>query len=75
MNKERRQKIREVIKDISIISSRLDGIKDDEDDTRVDVPENLQSSEQYETSERCSDIMGDAISDLNQICEYLEEIT
>lgn len=75
MNKERRQKIREVIKDISIISSRLDGIKDDEDDTRVDVPENLQSSEQYETSEHCSDIMEDAISDLNQICENLEEIT
>ena len=75
MNKARRQLIREVVQDISSLSSRLESIKDDEDSARDSMPENLQSSEKYEESERCSDIIGDAISELNDIGETLEEIT
>ena len=75
MNKERRQRIRKVIQGLSAFSSELESIKDEEDDARESTPENLQNSEKYEESERSSDIIGDAISELNEISDSLEEIT
>lgn len=75
MNKERRKRIREVIQDLSAVSSKLESIKDDEDDARAEIPENLQNSSNYEESERSSDIIGDAISELSEISDSLEEIT
>ena len=75
MNKERRKRIRKVIQGLSAFSSELESIKDEEDDARESTPENLQNSEKYEESERSSDIIGDAISELNEISDSLEEIT
>lgn len=75
MNDKRRKRIREVIHDLSIVSSKLESIKDDEDDARAEIPENLESGEIYIESEKSSDIIGDAISELNEITKSLEEIT
>lgn len=75
MNKERRQKIREAIAGISNISSALENVKDDEDASRENIPENLQEGEQYEISENCSEVLEDAICELNEISKSLEEIT
>ena len=75
MNNERRKRIREAIHDLSIVSSKLESIKDDEDDARAEIPENLESGEIYIESEKSSDIIGDAISELNEITKSLEEIT
>ncbi len=75
MNNERRKRIKKVITTLSECSSELESIKDDEDDARESMPENLQNSDRYEESENCSDVIGDAISDLDDIVNGLEEIT
>ena len=55
-------------------SSDLDKIKDEEDDARDNIPENLQSGETYETSEECSDVMSDALDNINDAIENLNGI-
>lgn len=75
MNRERRRQIRNVIKKIDGAASELENLRDDEDNARESMPENLHNSDKYSESERISDIIGDAISDLHQITSDLEEIT
>lgn len=74
MNKERREKIKQVIEKLNGCANELDDIKYDEDFARDNTPENLQGSEAYCTSEDCSDKIEDAISDVRQAASTLEEI-
>lgn len=74
VNNKQRKKIREVIKQLKDTSERIDQIKDDEDDSRIDIPENLQNSENYIYSESCSEVLSDAVSDINETIDSLENI-
>ena len=64
MNKDRRNiSLREN-------SNKLEVIRDDEDDAR----EGIKNPDHYEESENCSDIIEDAISDLDDVITSLEKI-
>lgn len=73
MNNKRRQKIRDVVQKIEGLTSDLEHIKDEEDDTRANMPENLESSEQYEKSEQISDTIEDAITDIRDALNTISD--
>lgn len=74
MNKQRRQKIKEVITQLETCADNLETVKSDEDEARENIPENLQDGEAYCTSEECSDKIEEAMSDIRAVIENLEDI-
>lgn len=74
VNKQRKRLIIEKIEALRNISSGIEAVMNDEDEARENIPENLQNGEAYDTSEYCSDIMTEAISDIQQIIENLGNI-
>ncbi len=74
MNKQRRKKIREIVGKLNSCVEDLTTIKEDEDYARENTPENLQGADAYPESERCSDKLDDAITDLQQAVSALDEI-
>ena len=74
MNAKRRKEITTIAEQISVLKEKLELIKDEEDEIRGNMPENLQSSERYEASENASnslesafDLLGDALDELEEI--------
>lgn len=74
MNKQRRQRIKEVIIQLETCADNLETVKSDEDEARENIPENLQDGEAYCTSEECSDKIEEAMSDIRAVIENLEDI-
>ncbi len=75
MNQERRERIKKTVIKISECVGELESIKDEEDDSRDNIPENLQGGDAYQQSEDCSDALQDAIDSINEAGEKLGEIT
>lgn len=75
MNKQRRNKLDEAVKILQNTVEILQKIKEQEDMTRENMPENLETSEMYEHSENCSDTIEDAITDIEGAIESILEIT
>jgi len=75
MNQERRKRISEAITNIRQNVSKLESIKDDEDDYRENIPENLQSGDAYQRSEECSDALQNAIDSIGEAADELDQIT
>lgn len=73
MNNKRRQKIRDVVSKMEGLTSDLEYIKDEEDESRANMPENLESSEQYEKSEQISDTIEDAITDIKDALNTISD--
>ena len=74
MNDKRRKRISEVVARLESCSTDLESIKDEEDETRDNIPENLQNGDRYCESEECSDKIDDAISDIRSAIDGLGEI-
>ena len=75
MNKARRTQLQRVSASISNIIAEVEVIRDEEDEARESMPENLVGSERYETSEIASDTLQDAIDLLEEAVERLSEIS
>lgn len=75
MNKARRAQIQRVSDSISNIIAEIETIRDEEDEARESMPENLVGSERYETSEVASDTLQDTIDLLEESVERLSEIS
>ena len=75
MNKVRRTQIQRVSDSISNIIAEIETIRDEEDETRESMPENLVGSERYETSEVASDTLQDTIDLLEESVVRLSEIS
>ena len=75
MNKKRREEISEVVGTLQDCKTKLESIKDEEDTSRENMPENLEGSQRYEDSETASDRLDDAISDLESAIDNLDEAT
>lgn len=75
MNKVRRTQIQRVSDSISNIIAEIETIRDEEDEARESMPENLVGSERYETSEAASDTLQDTIDLLEESVERLSEIS
>ena len=71
MNKIRRKKLSEIIDRIQAITNDLENILSEEEDYRDNMPENLQSSEKYETSDNACSFMQDAIDNLNEAMDNI----
>jgi len=74
MNNERRNKISKIIKCLRGEVEGLEGVLEDENDARDNMPESLEGSERYAMSEECSDVLEDAIDGINEIIDSLEGI-
>lgn len=74
MNKQRRQKIRDVRKEIENCKENLQKILDEEQDYFDNMPENLQGSMRGSDSEDAIDAMESCIEDLENIVNELTEI-
>lgn len=74
MNKQRRQKIREVRKEIKNCKDNLQKILDEEQDYFDNMPENLQGSMRGSDSEDAIDTMESCIEDLENVIKELTEI-
>ena len=75
MNKVRRTQIQRMSDSISNIIAEIETIRDEEDEARESMPENLVGSERYETSEVASDTLQDTIDLLEESVERLSEIS
>ena len=85
MNKERRKKIDDVIQKINIFQNTLEElqemieeIRDEEQESLDNIPENLQGSERYEAVENSLYNLEDAIEwfdniDVDELTSTLEE--
>ena len=75
MNKQRKQKIRVVAKELEVCKEKLQIVLDEEQDCFDNMPENLQGSMRGSDSEDAIDTMESCIEDLdNVIKELLLEI-
>lgn len=74
MNKQRRQKIRDVRKEMESCKENLQKILDEEQDYFDNMPENLQGSMRGSDSEDAIDIMESCIEDLENIISELMNI-
>ena len=81
MNNKRRKELRRAIEIIETALDIVNQVKDEEEDSMYNYPENLQGTETYENMETAVDTMDNAISNiddgissLNEAVSLLEEI-
>lgn len=74
MNKERRKALRQWNKKAEELKSALEDILWDEQNYYDNIPENLQFSERAEISEEAINQMEDAIDDLGDVIETIDNI-
>ena len=73
MNKDRRARLRAVRNKLNDAREEVVAIRDEEDETRDNMPENLAYSERYERSEECSGAMDAAIDSIDEAIGSIEE--
>lgn len=72
MNKIRRKALQEIYDKLSDLREELETIKDEEDESRENMPENLQGSERYKQSETASGNIDEAMEYLSSACDSIE---
>lgn len=72
MNKIRRKALQEIYDKLSDLREELETIKDEEDESRENMPENLQGSERYEQSETASGNIDETMEYLSSACDSIE---
>ena len=73
MNKARRKALEEIADRLSVLMAELDSLKDEEEEYRDNMPENLQDGERYEKADSACSSLGDAIADLESAIGSVEE--
>ena len=74
MNKARREKISDIVTRLRDCRSEIESVQTEEDDSRYNMPENLEGSQRYTDSEEASDALDSAGSDIDNAIDTLEEI-
>lgn len=72
MNNSRRKELDKLCEQIEDIKYKLDIIREDEQTYLDNIPENLQSSERYETAEEAVDALENAVDEFDEIIEYIK---
>ena len=72
MNKLRRKALGDIIDRLEEIMADLDALKEEEEDYRDNMPENLQGSERYERAEEAIYNMDDAMNNLEETISSIE---
>ena len=73
MNKERRERIQEVVDQIGVLCQELEELRDEEQEYMNNMPENLQGSEKYEIAEEAVSNLDSAIDNLTEAIDYANE--
>lgn len=74
MNKKRRKEISDIIDKLSDCHSALSSVAIDEEMSRSFIPENLETSAQYEKSEECSEAIEEAKDNIDDAIQLLQDI-
>lgn len=73
LNAGRRKKLTVAIDHLREASNIVDQIKDEEQDSLDNMPENLQESERYSNMEEAVDALDDALVSINEAFEHVED--
>ena len=73
MNKKRKLKVVNIVNQLNSSLNIVEQVKDEEDEARENIPENLENSELYEESESWSDLLEDTSSSLQNIIDNLQD--
>ena len=73
MNKLRRANLEKVMKSIEDVRWELECLKEEEEEYRDNIPENLKGSERYERADEACDSLDSAYSSLEEAIEYIDE--
>ena len=73
MNAQRRKELDQIWELVAEARDRLESVKDDEEDYKDNIPENLQGSERYERAEEVVYNLENALDELNSVLETIEE--
>ena len=73
MNNKRRKELRRAIDMIETALNIVNQVKDEEEDSMYNYPENLQGTETYENMETAVDTMDDAVSNIDDGISSLNE--
>lgn len=73
MNRVRRKALADIQEQIETLRDELEGLMEEEEEYRDNIPENLQGSERYETADTACDNMNSAIESLEQAADYIED--
>jgi uncharacterized coiled-coil DUF342 family protein len=73
MNKERRKQIDEIVGELKDIEERLQTLKDEEQETYDNMPENMQAGEKGEAMQQVVENLDSAVSSVGEAAAYLEE--
>ena len=71
MNKDRRNRLSRLMDKLQEVIEELESIRDEEDECRGNMPENLQDSEHYGLSEMASQNMEEALDYLDSASESI----
>ena len=72
MNSQRRKELRTILDSLTTAARDLEGIRDDEEVYRDNIPENLRESRNYEKADDAACALDDACNALGEIFELLE---
>jgi division protein CdvB (Snf7/Vps24/ESCRT-III family) len=74
MNKERRNEIQKCIDELEDIKSRLESVRDSEDEAFSNLPDSLQYSEKGDIMQENVDQLDDATGQIDDVLDILQEI-
>ena len=74
MNKERRNELAKIKDVIEIERGKLQIVCEEEQDTMMNIPENLQECERYYDMEAYVEFMEEAIEHLDDVMDILDEM-
>ncbi|MEG1638429.1 MAG: hypothetical protein RR274_02725 [Erysipelotrichaceae bacterium] len=74
MNNKRRKAISEINEQLEVLSETLNIVNEEETEYLDNMPENLQESEKYNSSEEIIDIINEIIENLDNAISVLNEV-
>ena len=73
MNKERRKSLREIQSKLEKLGQDLEALKEEEEEYRDNMPENLQESDRYQRADEVCDLLQEALENLDNAYQQIEE--
>ena len=73
MNNTRRKEIKKVIAVLESLNSTIEDLQSEEGDAMDAISEKFSETSQYAKMEECYDLLGDAISEIEEAISNLEE--
>ena len=74
MNKQRRNKISEIVQSLKATAEQLENVKSEEEYCFDNMPENLQYSMRGENSQEAIELLDEALENLEEVIDSLEGV-